>query len=150
MQHEHHVLLHLWEAEGFQLEPVPSWRMRERIKTSSLVLVLALNLGVDPPDVIKPNPCARLEYACYITRRSEGLTCFACVRRRRRADAAPNFVRVATCACNPRSPCRCWIDPQVGQKAIDAIAKALQARSLARRQPRLFWTGRPVKLLRSC
>mmetsp|Transcript_23721 Transcript_23721/g.72484 ORF Transcript_23721/g.72484 Transcript_23721/m.72484 type:complete len:2032 (-) Transcript_23721:126-6221(-) len=96
MQHEHHVLLHLWEAEGFQLEPVPSWRMRERIKTSSLVLVLALNLGVDPPDVIKPNPCARLE---------------------------------------------CWIDPQVGQKAIDAIAKALQAQ---------YEQWQPRALIRAC
>lgn len=67
MQHEHHLLLHLAEAGGgadpLQTEEVPPWRMRERIKTSSLVLVMALNLGVDPPDVIKPTPCARLECA---------------------------------------------------------------------------------------
>jgi len=86
MQHEHHLLLHLAETGGWpdELGPeaVPPWRMRERMKTSSLVLVLALNIGVDPPDVIKPSPCARLE---------------------------------------------CWVDPQVGQKAIEAVAKALQA-----------------------
>jgi hypothetical protein len=67
MQHEHHLLLHLAEAGGgvdaLQTEEVPPWRMRERIKTSSLVLVMALNLGVDPPDVIKPTPCARIECA---------------------------------------------------------------------------------------
>lgn len=37
------------------------WRMRDRLKTVSAVLALCLNLGVDPPDVIKTNPCARLE-----------------------------------------------------------------------------------------
>jgi hypothetical protein len=67
MQHEHHLLLHLAEAGGgadpLQTEEVPPWRMRERIKTSSLILVMALNLGVDPPDVIKPTPCARIECA---------------------------------------------------------------------------------------
>ena len=37
------------------------WRLRERMKTVSVALVLCLNLGVDPPDIIKPEPCARLE-----------------------------------------------------------------------------------------
>ena len=31
------------------------------MKTVSVALVLCLNVGVDPPDVVKPNPCARLE-----------------------------------------------------------------------------------------
>ena len=34
---------------------------REKTKTVSVALVLCLNIGVDPPDVIKPNPCAKLE-----------------------------------------------------------------------------------------
>eukprot|EP00170_Pyropia_yezoensis_P009954 contig_45050_g9992 len=37
------------------------WRVRDRMKTASVVLVLCLNLGIDPPDVVKPDPCARLE-----------------------------------------------------------------------------------------
>lgn len=37
------------------------WRMRDRLKTVSAVLAICLNIGVDPPDVIKTNPCARLE-----------------------------------------------------------------------------------------
>ncbi|KAI8926902.1 raptor N-terminal caspase like domain-containing protein [Entophlyctis helioformis] len=43
---------------------VLGWRMRERLKTVSVALVVCLNIGVDPPDVIKPNPCARME--CWI------------------------------------------------------------------------------------
>ena len=31
------------------------------MKTVSVALVLCLNVGVDPPDVIKTSPCARLE-----------------------------------------------------------------------------------------
>ncbi|CAH0563709.1 unnamed protein product [Brassicogethes aeneus] len=41
-----------------------AWRMKERMKTVSVALVLCLNVGVDPPDVVKTQPCARLE--CWI------------------------------------------------------------------------------------
>ncbi|KAJ6197026.1 LOW QUALITY PROTEIN: raptor N-terminal caspase like domain-containing protein [Bipolaris maydis] len=44
--------------------PVQEWRMRDRLKTVSAVLALCLNIGVDPPDVIKTNPCAKEE--CWI------------------------------------------------------------------------------------
>jgi hypothetical protein len=35
--------------------------MKERMKTVGVALVLCLNIGVDPPDVVKASPCARLE-----------------------------------------------------------------------------------------
>jgi regulator-associated protein of mTOR len=40
-----------------------NWRRyaREKTKTVSVALVLCLNIGVDPPDVTKPTPCAKLE-----------------------------------------------------------------------------------------
>ncbi|XP_063708326.1 regulatory-associated protein of mTOR [Culicoides brevitarsis] len=38
-----------------------NWRMKERMKTVSVALVVCLNVGVDPPDVVKIQPCARLE-----------------------------------------------------------------------------------------
>lgn len=38
-----------------------SWRLKERVKTVSVALVLCLNVGVDPPDVVKIEPCAHLE-----------------------------------------------------------------------------------------
>ncbi len=49
------------------LDPTPilqSWRVRDRLKTAAVALILCLNVGVDPPDVIKPTPCARIE--CWI------------------------------------------------------------------------------------
>lgn len=47
-----------------QAELVSKWRQKDRLKTSSVALVLCLNIGVDPPDVIKITPCARLE--CWV------------------------------------------------------------------------------------
>lgn len=44
--------------------PELSWRLKEKTKTVGLALVLCLNIGVDPPDVIKPNPCAKKQ--CWI------------------------------------------------------------------------------------
>lgn len=43
---------------------VQEWRMKDRLKTVSALLAVCLNIGVDPPDVIKTNPCARIE--CWI------------------------------------------------------------------------------------
>ncbi|BBN00072.1 regulatory associated protein of mTOR [Marchantia polymorpha subsp. ruderalis] len=43
---------------------VSKWRMKDRMKTGCVALVLCLNIGVDPPDVIKISPCARME--CWI------------------------------------------------------------------------------------
>ena len=39
----------------------PTWRLKERMKTVGACLVLALNIGTDPPDLHKPSPCARLQ-----------------------------------------------------------------------------------------
>ncbi|KAL1213284.1 Regulatory-associated protein of TOR 2 [Cardamine amara subsp. amara] len=44
--------------------PTPRWRLKERMKTGCVALVLCLNISVDPPDVIKISPCARIE--CWI------------------------------------------------------------------------------------
>jgi regulator-associated protein of mTOR len=38
----------------------PDWRMRERLRTVTAALVMCLNIGVDPPDVSKTNPCSKL------------------------------------------------------------------------------------------
>ncbi|KAB1224581.1 Regulatory-associated protein of TOR 1 [Morella rubra] len=43
---------------------VSKWRPKERMKTGCVSLVLCLNISVDPPDVIKISPCARME--CWI------------------------------------------------------------------------------------
>ena len=55
-----------WHFEEFlgpleRSEYKATWRLKERMKTAGVALVLCLNLGTDPPDVIKPVPCARRE-----------------------------------------------------------------------------------------
>ncbi|KAF8648795.1 hypothetical protein HU200_064494 [Digitaria exilis] len=40
---------------------VSKWRPKDRMKTGCVALVLCLNISVDPPDVIKISPCARME-----------------------------------------------------------------------------------------
>lgn len=43
-------------------QPITDWKiMKDRQKTVSAALLLCLNLGVDPPDVMKTHPCARVE-----------------------------------------------------------------------------------------
>ncbi|CAD6574714.1 MAG: hypothetical protein TREMPRED_001211 [Tremellales sp. Tagirdzhanova-0007] len=37
------------------------WRLKSRLKTFNAGLFICLNIGVDPPDVVKTNPCAKLE-----------------------------------------------------------------------------------------
>jgi len=43
---------------------VSKWRPKERLKTTAVALVVCLNIGVDPPDIVKVSPCARLE--CWV------------------------------------------------------------------------------------
>lgn len=50
-------------AKNYQ--PIADWKiMKERQKTILAVLVLCLNLGVDPPDIMKTFPCAKYEAWC--------------------------------------------------------------------------------------
>ncbi|CAD5170829.1 unnamed protein product [Musa acuminata subsp. malaccensis] len=66
----HTVVLSDFRHEGFEdcaaVGPsdnglVSKWRPKDRMKTGCVALVLCLNIGVDPPDVIKISPCARME-----------------------------------------------------------------------------------------
>ena len=47
-------------VEGEEDYAIP-WRLRSRLKTVNAGLFICLNIGVDPPDVVKTNPCAKLE-----------------------------------------------------------------------------------------
>ncbi|RUS18731.1 hypothetical protein BC937DRAFT_88408 [Endogone sp. FLAS-F59071] len=51
-------------ADPSSAHSLQDWRLRERIKTVNGLLVVCLNIGVDPPDIVKTNPCAKLE--CWI------------------------------------------------------------------------------------
>lgn len=39
----------------------PSWHLKDKMRTAGVGLVMALNIGTDPPDVTKPDPCAKLQ-----------------------------------------------------------------------------------------
>ncbi|GMG13091.1 unnamed protein product [Aspergillus oryzae] len=59
----------LHSTNGMPRDPVGSWpsqdwRMKDRLKTVSAALAICLNIGVDPPDVDKTNPTAKLE--CWV------------------------------------------------------------------------------------
>eukprot|EP00092_Neocalanus_flemingeri_P035149 GFUD01038251.1.p1 GENE.GFUD01038251.1~~GFUD01038251.1.p1 ORF type:complete len:1354 (-),score=488.66 GFUD01038251.1:404-4465(-) len=54
---------HLQPVQGVEMI-MQTWRMRERMKTVSVALVICQNVGVDPPDVTKTQPCARQE--CWV------------------------------------------------------------------------------------
>lgn len=43
----------------------PSWRLKERMKTVGVTLIVCLNIGVDPPDVVKPPPTAFARKQCW-------------------------------------------------------------------------------------
>ncbi|KAB5592445.1 WD repeat protein mip1 [Ceratobasidium theobromae] len=43
---------------------VPQWRLKDKLRTARAALVVCLNIGVDPPDVVKTQPCATLE--CWV------------------------------------------------------------------------------------
>ncbi|ORX40214.1 raptor N-terminal caspase like domain-domain-containing protein [Kockovaella imperatae] len=42
-------------------EEYVGWRLKSRMKTFNAGMFICLNIGVDPPDVVKTNPCAKLE-----------------------------------------------------------------------------------------
>jgi hypothetical protein len=49
------------EVASTSEDAVSKWRMKDRMKTMSVALILCLNIGVDPPDVLKISPCARMQ-----------------------------------------------------------------------------------------
>ena len=51
---------HLLQTIGTDYS-LSDWRMKERLKTVSVALVLCLNIGIEPPDVTKTQPCSKLE-----------------------------------------------------------------------------------------
>lgn len=60
----HHTLLNQSNTSHPHYIVTPTWRLKERMKTVGVCLVLALNIGTDPPDLNKPSPCAKLQ--CWI------------------------------------------------------------------------------------
>lgn len=62
------ALRHFEHIKGMEVDEESSnWRIRDKnnkMKTVSVALVLCLNIGVDPPDIVKIHPCSRVE--CWV------------------------------------------------------------------------------------
>ena len=60
---QYHLLLNQPHAHPLSPHSIvtPTWRLKERMKTVGVCLILALNIGTDPPDLNKPTPCAKLQ-----------------------------------------------------------------------------------------
>lgn len=52
------------QRKSIKKAKLAQWRMKERLKTVHVALVMCLNIGVDPPDMFKVLPSAKLE--CWI------------------------------------------------------------------------------------
>lgn len=94
------------------------WR---QMKTGYVALALCLNIGVDPPDVIKISPCARME--CWI-----GNTYHSYIQLFRYYTLGMDALRGLSGFSDPLST--------TSSKALDAIGKNLQAQ-YERWQPRV-------------
>ena len=73
------------------------------MKTTSVALVLCLNIGVDPPDVIKISPCARLE--CWLDPSS--------MQPQKALDAIGKMLQAQYERWQPRARYRMVLDPTV-------------------------------------
>ena len=103
---------HLEEIKGITLdESAQTWRMRERMKTVSVALVVCLNIGVDPPDVKKTEPCARME--CWIN----PLT----LNSQRALETIGNNLQKQYERWQPRARYRQSLDPTVEEVLIPKI-----------------------------
>lgn len=63
---EQTYLMDVWHTDAIFGRPdeesvASTWRLKERMKTAGVALVICLNIGTDPPDCVKPYPCARRE-----------------------------------------------------------------------------------------
>lgn len=56
---EYHTEEHFHAGYEDKQQGDSSWRLREKMRTVGVALVVCLNIGIDPPDVVKPNPCAK-------------------------------------------------------------------------------------------
>lgn len=70
------------------------------MKTVSVALVMCLNVGVDPPDVVKTSPCARLEcwigmfVNVYTSSMNEFMTDFPLVNKYKTSNSRKRIVKV--------------------------------------------------------
>ena len=108
------------EADGESAE----WRVRHRMKTVSVAIVVCLNVGVDPPDVIKTSPCARME--CWIDP-------FSVSTAEKALDKIGRTLQLQYERWQPKAICKVNLDPtmeEVKKLALTMRRKAKEERVL--------------------
>uniref|UniRef100_A0A7S1KTW0 Raptor N-terminal CASPase-like domain-containing protein n=1 Tax=Percolomonas cosmopolitus TaxID=63605 RepID=A0A7S1KTW0_9EUKA len=100
------------------------WKLKNRLKTCHVALVACLNIGVDPPDVLKVEPCPKLE--CWIDPFS--------MQAAKAKEAIGNALKKQYSRWQPRARYKQCLDP-----TVDEIKKTLQnLRRSAKKERVLF------------
>lgn len=103
------------------------WRNRDRIRTASAVLVVCLRIGYDPPDVIKTDPCAKLE--CWVDP-------FAIAKDKAMERIGKNLQQqFENLAATPKTRYKQYLDPPIE----DAKKFCTAARKTAKNERTLFY-----------
>lgn len=103
------------------------WRNRDRVRTAAAVLVVCLRIGYDPPDVIKTDPCAKLE--CWIDP-------YATAKDKAMEQIGKNLqTQFESLAATPKTRYKQFLDPPVE----DAKKFCTAARKSAKNERVLFY-----------
>ncbi|BGP15435.1 hypothetical protein JCM10213_005064 [Rhodosporidiobolus nylandii] len=103
------------------------WRNRDRIRTASACLVVCLRIGYDPPDVIKTDPCAKLE--CWVDP-------FAIAKDKAMERIGKNLQQqFENLAATPKTRYKQYLDPPIE----DAKKFCTSARKTAKSERVLFY-----------
>ncbi|KAM0789021.1 hypothetical protein ACM66B_003087 [Microbotryomycetes sp. NB124-2] len=103
------------------------WRNRDRIRTAVALLVVCLRIGYDPPDVIKTDPCAKLE--CWVDP-------FALAKDKAMERIGKNLQhQFESLAATPKTRYKQFLDPPVE----DAKKFCVAARKSAKHERVLFY-----------
>lgn len=101
------------------------WRLRDKLKTTNAALVMCLNVDVDPPDVVKTQPCAVLE--CWVDPHS--------LPSSKAVEAIGMNLQQQFDAINPRIKYKPYMDPSFE----DARKFCLNLRKMAKDDRTLFY-----------
>ena len=107
------------------LPKLTPWRLRDKLKMVNGILLLCLNLDVDPPDVVKTQPCAVLE--CWVDPHS--------LPSNKAIEAIGTNLQHQFEALNPRMKYKPLLDPSVD----DARKFCMNLRKLAQDERCLFY-----------
>ena len=107
------------------LPKLSPWRLRDKLKMVNGILLLCLNLDVDPPDVVKTQPCAVLE--CWVDPHS--------LPSNKAIEAIGTNLQHQFEALNPRMKYKPLLDPSVD----DARKFCMNLRKLAQDERCLFY-----------